>query len=440
MLGEFAVVLLLVVINGLFAGAEIAIVSVERARIRQLVEEGSRAARAVSSLRKDPEGFFATVQVVITVVSAGAGAFGGATFATHLSPLLEPSLGRYAEEVALVLVVGVISYLSLVLGELVPKSLALRNATSYALLVAPLLLRLSSVVKPLVWLLKTSSNSVLRVFGDEATFAESRLSPNDLRDLVDEAAQAGSLDAHVGKIASRVLDLVELTAAKVMVPRTKIVGIPRGASSTQIRDVVLESPHSRLPVYDGDLDNVVGYIFYKDLVPLAWAGALLVLEDLLRPAYFVVASLPAAELLQQMRERRTHLAFVVDESGGLLGIVTLDDLVEELVGEVFGEMHHAVPASMHRDADGSVVALAEVTVRELNREFGLELPESADWSTLGGLSLNLAGRVPRTGDRLTLEDGAILRIEEATERTVTRVRIVPPPTESTDPADSAAAS
>lgn len=425
MLVELGVIFALVLVNGMFAGAEIAIVGMDRARLHQLVDQGDPAGIAVKALRGDPERFFATVQIVITVVSSAAGAFGGATFAQDLTPSLEPLFGKSADEVALVGVVVFISYLSLVLGELVPKSLAIRKAESYALFIGPLLLRLSSVARPLVWLLTASSNLFLKLFGDKATFTESRVSPEQLRELVDEAAELGTLNANVGEIAARALEFADLTASRVMVPRTRIVGIPHHATHDEIRSIVLESAHSRLPVYEGTLDNVVGYVFYKDLLSLAWEGRLLVLADLLRPPFFAVESMPAADLLQQMRERRTHLAFVVDETGGLSGIVTLDDLVEELVGEVFGELHRSQPASMHRTVDGSVVALADVTIRDLNREFELELPDREDWSTLGGLCAHLAGRVPRPGDRYRACASAELVVEAASNRAATLVRIIP---------------
>lgn len=424
MLLELAVILALVLANGLFAGAEIAVVGVDRARLRLLLDEGGKRARAVSALRANPERFFATVQIVITIVGATAGAFGGATFARDLSPFLSPLFGTSAEEVALVLVIAIVSYLSLVLGELVPKSLALRKSERYALLVAPALVWLSSAARPLVWLLTRSSNTVLRVFGDSTTFSESRLSPAELRELVDEAADVGALDPRVGEIASRAFDFAELTAVDVMVPRTQVVGVPRAATVDQLRGIVLETAHSRLPVYEDDVDHVVGYVLYKDLLPLAWEGRL-VLEDLIRPPFFVVEGMPAVELLHQMRERRIHLAFVVDEQGGMAGIVTLDDLVEELVGEVFGEIHAESPATIRPQPDGSVVVVADATIRDVNRELGWSLPDGPGFSTIGGLCMSLAGGVPKVGDVLRLDDGPELHIETASDRAVLRVRLVP---------------
>ena len=424
MLLELAIIVALVLVNGLFAGAEIAVVGTDRARLRLLVEAGGKRARAVSALRADPERFFATVQIVITIVGATAGAFGGATFARDLSPLLVPIFGRSAEEVALATVIAIVSYLSLVLGELVPKSLALRMSERYALAVAPLLVRLATVARPLVWLLTKSSNTVLRAFGDSTTFSESRLSPNELKELVDEAADVGTLDPRVGELATRAFDFAELTAFDVMVPRTQVVGIPRHASPERIREIVLEMPHSRLPVYENDLDGVVGYVLYKDLLPLAWEGRLLVLDDLIRPPFYAVENMPAVQLLHQMRERRIHLAFVVDERGGVGGIVTLDDLVEELVGEVFGELHASTPSTIRPQADGSAVVQGDAAIRDVNRELEIELPDGPGFSTVAGLCMSLAGGVPKAGDVLTVE-GVELRIESASERAILRVRVTP---------------
>ncbi len=424
MLFELAVVLVLILINGLFAGAEIAVVGVDRVRLAQLVEAGGRRARAIAALRAGPERFFATVQVVITVVGATAGALGGATFARDLARTLAPTLGSLASDVALAVAIALISFFSLIIGELVPKSLALRRPETFALLMAPLLLWVSSVARPIVWVLTRSSNLVLKAFGDATSFSETRLSPEELRTLVEEAAETGALDERVGEIATRALDFAKLTAQHVMIPRTRVVGISRDAPDEAIRRVVLEHAHSRLPVYEGDLDTVVGYVFYKDLLPLAWQGQLLVLEDLIRPVNVVPAALPASELLNQMRLERSQLSVVGDGQGGTLGIVTFDDLVEELVGDVFGELHHSAVDSMRREPDGSVLAQADVPTRDLNRQYGFDFPEGEGWSTVGGLCLRLAGRVPEPGEALDVEGGVQLVVEAANARAVERVRIV----------------
>jgi putative hemolysin len=426
MLGEVLAILLLILLNGLFAGAEIALVSVDRMRVRQLVEEGRRGARRMQKLRAHPERLFATIQIMITVVSASAGAVGGAAFARDLAPLLWPLFGKYATLAAYVAAVGSISLLSLILGELVPKSLALRHAERYALLTAPLLDWLGAAMRPLVWLLTKSSNAVLRVFGSRATFAETRPSPAELRDLVDEATEAGSLDEHVGEIASRALAFAELTAAQVMVPRTRVVGIPAAADLDQIKHIVLEHPHSRFPVYERDLDEIVGYILSKDLLAMVWQGRLIVLQDLIRPPYFVAQNMLGPAVLHEMRERRLHLAIVMDEHGGTAGIITLDDMVEELTGEILGEIHNATPALIHVEPDGSALVRGDVPIRELNRELDLELAEGDGWNTIGGLGMYLANGVPKSGTLLKADDGTRIKIEDASERAVKLVRVLPP--------------
>jgi putative hemolysin len=429
---EFTVILLLVLANGIFAGAEIAVVGLDRARLRSLLEDGRRGAKIVHSLRANPERLFATVQVVITVVGATAGAFGGATFARDLAPRLTPWLGEHADSVALVLSVSLISYLSLVVGELVPKSLALRHAERYALTIAPLLAFVTSAARPLVWFLTKSSNLVLGRFGDQTNFTETRLSPAELRMLVDEATESGSLEEGVGELAQRAFDFSELTVGEMMIPRMRVVGIPRNASNDELRAVVLEHAHSRLPVYDGTIDNIIGYLLYKDLIALAWERQLIVLEDLIRPAYFVSEAMPAPDLLYEMRERRVHLAIVVDEHGGTAGIVTLDELVEELVGEVVGEIHAAAPGWIRRQADGALLVRGDVPLRELKRSTDIELPEGETFTTIGGLAMFLAESVPQVGTLLTTEDGAQLLIEEASDRAVTLVRILPPKSAATE--------
>src|SRR6185295_16103805 len=285
MLIELAVLLLLIATNGVLSGAEIAVVSVRRTRLPALVDEGRRGARALGYLRGHPERFLATVQIGITVVSVTAGAFGGSALAAHVEPLMQflPLSAATIHDVALTAVVAAISYLSLVLGELVPKSLALRASERYALLMAPALVALSSAARPLVWLMTRSSNVVLRPFADRTNFTETTISRDELSDLVDEAAETGALDAKSGELASRALAMGALTAADVMVPRTRIVALPRDASHDQIRRCVLEERRSRIPVYQGTLDDVVCFVSAKDLVSLAWEGKLIVLDDVLRP-------------------------------------------------------------------------------------------------------------------------------------------------------------
>jgi len=422
------VVLALVIANGVFAGAEIAVIALRKTRLAQLVEEGRPAARAVKQLRDQPERFLATVQIGVTVVSATAAAFGGASIAVRIAPAIEriPALAPYARQLALALVIVIVSFLSLVVGELVPKSIALRASERYALLLGRPLLGLSVVARPIVWFLTAASNLLLRPFGDRTTFSEARLSAEELEQLVDEAGKAGALDPPTAEIASRALAFRDLTAGDVMVPRSRIVALPKDAPLDEVKRLILEEGRARMPVYDGTLDNVVGYVMAKDLAAMAWERELIVLADLIRPVHFVPESAKAVQVLKDLQRRRTQIAVVVDEHGGVAGLLTLEDLLEELVGDILGEREEPQPL-FEQEADGSAIVRGDAPIREVNRALDLDLPEGDDYSTVAGLCIALAGAVPERGARLRTQGGIEIEVLDASPRLVRRVRVRRPP-------------
>ncbi len=426
---ELLVILALVLANGVFSGAEIAIIALRRTRLEQLVEERRGSARAVKRLRDRPERFLATVQIGITVVGSAAAAFGGASLSARLAPWIArlPPLAPHAGPLALALVVAIVSYLSLVLGELVPKSIALRSSERYALLVGQPLLALSHVARPIVWFLTASSNAVLRPFGDRTTFTEARLSAEELEQLVDEAEKVGALDASTAELTSRALAFRDLTAAEVMLPRSRIVALPRDATPDELKRLLLEEGRARMPVYGDSLDDIVGYVMAKDLAAMAWEKELVVLADLVRPVRFVPESARAVHVLKDLQRRRTQLAVVVDEHGGVAGLLTLEDLVEELVGDIVGEQEQAVTL-FQREPGGTSLVRGDAPIREVNRALDLELPEGDGYTTLAGLCIALAGAVPERGTRLRT-DGAVLEIVEASPRVVRMVRVKAAPEE-----------
>lgn len=425
---EILIILALVLVNGLLSGAEMAIVSVRKSRLEELVAAGKTGAAAAKRLREEPEGFLATVQVGITLAGAAAAAFGGSSLAGDLAPFLAelPGVGRFSEELAFALVVLVVTYLSVVLGELVPKSIGLRTPETYALLAAPPLLTLAWLARPLVWFLTASSNVVLRLFGDRTTFTEARLSLEELRSVVDDAARQGTMSEGVGDIASRALDFGDLTASDVMIHRRFVVALPRAAPAEEVRQTFQERGHQRIPVFERSIDNVVGYLSWRDVLVKLFAGETISVDALLRPTFFVPETTTAVALLDEMKVKRVHLAIVVDEHGGVEGIVTLEDLLEELVGEIHSE--HAAPAAQGatREAAGTFLVSGHVPIRELNRELELELEEPEEVATLGGLAIQLNDeRVPRPGDVLTTASGERLEILDASPRRVRTLRLWP---------------
>ncbi|HVK74552.1 MAG TPA: hemolysin family protein [Kofleriaceae bacterium] len=438
---ELLVILALTLANGVFAGAEIAILSVRKTRLSEFIRRRDRRALAVKQLRDHPERFLATVQIGITVVGTAAAAFGGAAVALIIADLLRSAgVGEAADEVAFGLVIAFVSFLNLVLGELVPKSIALRFSDSYAFAIARPLLALSYAMRPLVWFLTMCSNAVLRLFGDRTTFTEARLSRDELQELVEEAAKTGSVDPRASEIASSALEFEAVTVAEVMVPRTRVVALRRGAPAEEVQRVILEEGHSRMPVYDGNLDNIVGYVVARDVLALAWEKGLILLEDIIRPPYVVGERTRALDLLREMQRRRVQMAVITDEHGGLAGLATIEDLIEELVGDIFSE-DDKPESFVVREPQGTAVVLGYAPVRKVNRALDLDLPVGADRTTIAGLCMSLAQAIPQAGERLTTEDGTVLEIVEASPRRVRKVRIHPvglltPPTPAAADADA----
>jgi len=418
----------LILANGVFAAAEIAVVSLRRSRLQQLVQEGRVGARAVAELRAQPERFLATVQVGITVVGTTAAAVGGASLARYLEPMLRsiPGMDGGADELALVVVVAVLSYLSLVLGELVPKSLALRKGEQYALLIARPLQILSWITKPVVWLLTASSNLLLRPFSDRTDFMETRISKAELQQMVEEAADAGEVDEGAGELASRALAFDRLTLVEVMIPRNRLDAVSLRATPEQQRKAMLAAPRSRTLVHDDGLDDIVGYVSARDILARVWENKAIDLAALVRPAKLFPETVPAIEVLRFMRREHARLAIAVDEHGAVSGMVTFEDLMEELVGEVFSE-HEEVREPIVLQPDGSALLHGQTPIREVNRALEIELEEPEGVTTMGGLCSHLACGVPNRGARLAANDGNVLVVLDATVRSVRRVRLIPSP-------------
>lgn len=440
MLSELLVVFGLILANGFFSGSEIALLTLRTARVQELIDRGGGAARAIKQLRDEPENFLATVQVGISVVGATAAAFGGATIATRLQPQVAaiPLLAPYAEEIALGLVVAAVSFLSIVVGELVPKSIALRSAEAYGLIAARPLLWLSFLARPLVWLLTASSNIVLRPFGDRTNFTEARYSPEELQHMVEEATKSGTLHPQAAEIASRAIDMPSLTAFDVMVPRQDVVMLPREATLHEAQRMITERPHTRIPIYEGVRDNVIGYINIKDFATRSWERSSLAagsgvdtdrislsslgVAEVMRPPYFVPDAKPAIDLLREMQKERIAIAIIVDERGGMAGIVTIEDLIEELVGEIFSEHAKEGSQSIVPIPNGAIVT-GTTPIREVNRLLDLDLPEGGEWNTIAGLAIGLAGRIPARGTKLTTDNGVEIEVLDASARRVRSLRV-----------------
>jgi putative hemolysin len=431
--GELLIILALVLLNGFFSGAEIALLSVRKTRLAELARGGKSSARWALGLRENPERLLATVQVGITVIGATAAAFGGSSLQDPLMKWLDAlGVGEYSEGLALALVVGWISALSIVLGELVPKSLALRASERFSLMVSAPLTFVALLARPVVWALTLASNLVLRPFRDQTTFSEARLSPEELQQLVEEAAATGAVHPGAGDIASRAIDLSGIRIAAIFVPRSEMVVIPMAASQEQVVKILKDDPHSRYPVVGETPEDIRGYVLAIELYHQLLQSGTLDLSLALRPVRFMVESRRAVDALHEMRESRTPMALVVDEHGGVAGLVTVRDITEELVGDVLSE-HEPEELRIQKEDEQRFVIIAVTPLHEVNRELGVQLPEGPGYTTLGGLVVQSAGRMVRTGERVQLPMEITAEVLDATARQVRVVRLhLPSASDATD--------
>jgi putative hemolysin len=397
---EIVVILLLILLNGLFSLSELALVSVRRARLAVLERKGVKGAAAARALSDDPQRFLPTVQVGITLVSVLTGVFGGARIASHLQAWLAtfPQIGDFAESLALAAVVIVTTYLTLVLGELVPKQLALRAPELMAIRAARPIAILSRIGAPAVWLLGKSSNAVLRLFGLNRPSRQS-VTEEELKALLIEGAQTGVLEMEERDMIERVLRLADKPVRAIMTPRTELAWIDRTHPANAIIATLKAAPHSRFVVCDRSIDNVVGVVQAKDLLDRILSGGELSVSASLRQPMIVPDTISALDALERLKSDTLGLALVMDEYGSFEGVVTAADVLQAIVGDASGSEHQeGVPGP---EGETTMTLDGMTPVDELKARLNLpDLPAEGSYHTLAGLLLALLRRVPRAGDRI----------------------------------------
>ncbi|MDR3536060.1 MAG: hemolysin family protein [Acetobacteraceae bacterium] len=423
---EVVVILLLIVVNGLFSMSELALVSVRRARLAVLERKGVAGAAAARNLAEDPQRFLPTVQVGITLVSVLTGVFGGARIAAHLQYWLAtiPALAPAAETLALALVVVITTYLTLVLGELVPKHLALRRPELVSCRVARPIAWLARVAGPIVWLLGHSSALVLRLFGVQRA-PQQTVTEEELKALLAEGTQAGVLEIEERDMIERVLRLADKPVRAIMTPRTELAWIDRTDPPKDIAVALKSAPHSRFVVCDGSIDNVVGVVQAKDLLDRILGGGDISINATIRQPIVVPDTVTALDALERLKSDPLGLALVMDEYGSFEGVVTAADVLEAIVGDPTDAAPS--PGAVGEAGDHSLVMDGMMPVDELKARLALpDLPAEGSYHTLAGLILALLRRVPRTGDRIVFA-GWRFEVLEMDGRRVDKVRAGPEP-------------
>jgi putative hemolysin len=424
---ELLFVFVLILANGFFAGSELAIISARKSRIAQLVANGDENAMIVESLQDDPHRFLATVQVGVTVVGSLASAVGGAAAVQYLKPVLlsfpVEFVRHAAEPLAIGVVVVFISYLSLIFGELVPKTVGLQYADTMALRVAKTLRFLSRVGSVAVSFLTMSNRAVLYLLRIKTEGGQAFVTREEVQHIVQEGHETGVFSAAEREYIDNIFDFTHTSVREVMVPRTRIVGIDLESPRDEMLKTVLENRFSRYPVYRDSIENILGFIHGKDFLGRMVSDPDFDMEAIVRPPFFVPESKKVNELLKEMQRKRTHMAMVVDEYGGFGGLVTTEDLLEELVGEIEDEHDVGEPRRVQRLADGSMVVDAQMSLSDLAGFLDIKKEEDLHYDSLAGLILDRLGRVPEQGERLEV-DGFVLVCQEVTKTAILKVRIV----------------
>ncbi len=437
--------ILLVLANAFFVAAEFSLVSVRKTRIAELVARGHVAAKAVEKAINNPDQVIAATQLGITLSSLGLGWLGEPALSHIIEPLVEMFPVEFqagvSHTISAAIAFTIITFLHVVAGELAPKSIALQDPEKTSLFVARPTLWTETIFKPAIWLLNGTGNALLRLFGVQpASGHELVHSVEELRMIVTASTEGGAVEEDEREMLHAVFDFRELVVRQVMVPRTEIIAVEADISLNDIITLTSESTYTKFPVYDDSLDQVLGVVHVKDLLTAMQSPDCYncTARDFLREAIFVPETGSVRSLLNQFRDRRQHIAIVLDEYGGTAGMVTLEDLLEEIVGEVSDPFDLDDP-SFQMQADGTVLIDGLALIDEVNQYLGLELADP-DYDTIAGYFLGKIGRIPQQGDVLALDD-LTLKVEQMDGMRIARVslgRADPSPTGTkviTDPVE-----
>ncbi|MBA4371332.1 MAG: hypothetical protein C0402_00550 [Thermodesulfovibrio sp.] len=425
---ELTIIFFLLLLSGFFAASEIAVVTSRKSYINKIAEKGSAAANKLLKLQSEPDKFLATVQVGVTLLGALTSAIGGAASVTTLEPLIAalpvPFIARWASLISIGIVVVVISYFSLIIGELVPKSVALRNPEKVGLFVAGPITFISHFASFFVTILTASTNFVLKPFGAKAFSERSFISEEEIKLLIEEGKDKGIFEATEHELIHSVFRFTDISVKGVMVPVTSMVAFNIKDTPDTIVRTISEENFSRYPVFDRDRSDIKGILYNKDVFNELAHKREIMVSRLLHPVLFAPETMKISTLLREMQKKRQHMAIVIDEYGSVAGLVTFEDLIEEIVGEIQDEYDTETPVQALRD--GALLVDASLAIRDLNEDHNFEIPESNEYDTLGGFLISHLQRLPSVGDVFSTETHKFM-IVTMKGRRVLKIKVEPVP-------------
>ena len=424
MISQLMVLAVLILLNAYFAASEIAFISLNDAKIERMAKDGNKKAKQISKMLKTPSKFLATIQIGITLAGFLSSAFASDAFADKLAPILNNWIPAFSVDmwrgISIIIITIILSFFTLVIGELVPKRIAMKNYEKIAFATISVIRTISIITAPFVKLLTFSTNIVSKLFGvtenDEETVTE-----EEIRMMIDEGEEKGTIEKEEKELLNNIFEFNDRTVSEVMIHRKDIFAIDINSEIDEELNELDEYKYSRIPVYDEIIYDIKGILFIKDLLKYMKSKKQIKIKNIMREAYFVPESKPIDELFRELQKNKKQMAIVLDEYGGTAGLITMEDILEELVGNIFDE-YDDVEADYEKIDENTFVINGSVSIYELKKILGIEIPEG-DYDTLSGYLIEQLGRIPSDEEKPIIEtDEATYKIEEYEDKRIVWVK------------------
>ena len=426
---EIIFLMVLIVLNAFFAASEIALISLNDNKIRLMAEDGHKKAKLLQKLLGEPSRFLATIQIGITLAGFLASAFAAESFSGRLVELIKltgvPIPDALLKTISMIVITIILSYFTLVLGELVPKRIAMKKAEPISMFAVGPLNILSKVTSPFVKLLTLSTNFFVRLFGIDPNEEDEKVTEEEIRMMVDVGEEKGTIHETEKEMINNIFEFNNTTVSEIMTHRTDIAALPAEANLQEVTSFINQEKYSRIPVYEENIDNIIGVMHSKYLIQYLAEGGKkenFNLKNIIRQPYFVPESKKTDELFKELQHNKTHLAIIIDEYGGTAGIVTLEDLIEEIVGNIFDE-DDEIEKDIDKIDENTFIINGTTSLDVVKDYLEVELPVE-DYETLSGFIVGQLGRIPGKDDHPTIEfNGLVFKIEEVDEKRVAKVKV-----------------
>lgn len=421
---ELLLIFILILINAFFSASEMAIVSLNRTRMNHLAEEGNEKAQQILRLLNEPSKFLATIQVGITLAGFFASASAATTLSERFSLVLRSYGIPYSNRISVILITVFLAYITLVLGELFPKRVALQNSEEIAMFSVKPILFILKIMLPFVKLLSSSTNSLIKISGITLENLEEKVSEEEIRTMIDLGQENGVFNETEKEMINGIFEFDDTLAKEVMTPRTNVFAVDINEQNSSIISEILEEKYSRVPVYENDIDNIIGILFIKDLFGqlLRTSADKIEIRKLLRPAYFVPENKKIDILFKELQNSKNHMAILIDEYGGFSGITTIEDLIEEIMGNIFDE-YDEYEQDFRKIDSGTYIVSGSLSIDKVNELLNLNL-QSENSDTIGGFVVDLLGSIPRDDEENTIEyENITFKIEKVNEKRIEELKI-----------------